>query len=485
MFKRWCLELQRFRNQYKSIAIVNLISLVHGAATGWLSPSVSILQSDATPLNTKITMDELSWIGCLLSVGGIIGNFTFSVLAERCGRKIALIVLALPNLIFWMFLIFSTDVVHLYLARFCAGLTGGGLFVVLPIYVADIADPEVRGKLNGVMSLLVSVGVLCGYILVEVLPVNCIAYVMTGVPIVYLICLTGLPETPAYLMKLGRIEEAKRAVWFYKSYDYLGHQQNTQQMFDRDVKDMELVMSNRAEGFTSSKITRSDLLARDNIRGLAIGVALCVLCQACGCFTIINYAASIFSATGSQMNPSISGIVLGVVQVFGTYVSAILVDSVGRRPLLIISSAGSVVGLSLVGAFAYLHQTTGMDLSSVDWIPVVSLSFVVFISNTGLVCLPFVMLTEMLAPKVRTIGCSLGMIAISGSAFVILKTFPVLTEIIEIYGCMWIFAGCCLVGLCGIVFFVPETKGKVLCDEVMTVVAVVKGVNVPGDKMRF
>lgn len=458
MFKTWCEEFQKYRNQYKAIAIVNLISFVHGAATGWLSPSVPILQSSATPLDHSITMEELSWIGGLLSVGGIAGNFLFSLLAERFGRKFALIVLALPNLTFWTFLICSTQVTHLYLARFFAGLTGGGLFVVLPVYVAEIADSSVRGRLNGAMSLLVSIGVLCGYILVEVLPVNCIAYVMTGVPIIYLIGLVRLPETPEYLIKSGKFEEAKQAVWFYKSYAFQAHQK-TAQLFERDVKQMELVLMNKERGLTTTKITQQDL--RTNARGFAVGFSLCVLCQACGCFTILNYASTIFEGTGSEMAPSISGIILGVVQIFGTYVSAILVDTVGRRPLLIVSSAGSVLGLSAVGAFAYLHDN-GMDLSAVDWIPVVALSFVIFIANLGLVCLPFVMLTEMLTAKVRTLGCSVGMVLISISAFAILKTTPVLTTIIQIYGVMWIFAGCSLLGLVGIVCFVPETKGKVL-----------------------
>lgn len=257
MFKSWCQELQRFRNQYKAIAIVNLISFVHGAATGWLSPTVPILQSADTPLEHPITMDELSWIGCLISVGGIMGNFTFSVLAERFGRKFALIVLALPNLAFWTLLIFSTHVTHLYMARFFAGLTGGGLFVVLPVYVAEIADPAVRGKLNGCMSLVVSIGVLCGYVLVEVLPVNHIAYVMSGVPIVYLVGLASLPETPDFLIRIDKFEEAKESVWFYKSY---AHQSPvyTQQLFERDVKHLELVLRNREKGVTNNRITRKE-----------------------------------------------------------------------------------------------------------------------------------------------------------------------------------------------------------------------------------
>lgn len=198
-----------------------------------------------------------------------------------------------------------------------------------------------------------------------------------------------------------------------------------------------------------------------DLRGMVIGIVLCVLCQGCGAFTIICYAATIFQGTGAKMDPSISGIILGVVQIFGTYVSTILVDNVGRRPLLIVSAGGSIVGLSTVGVFSYLHST-GQDLSAVDWIPVVSLSFVIFISNTGLVCLPFVMLTELLSAKFRTIGCSMGMIILSIMAFISLKTMPVLMQTIHIYGIMGVFAGICVVGMFVIVFFVEETKGKVL-----------------------
>lgn len=258
MFKSWWQEFQKFRNQYKAILVVNLISFVHGAATGWLSPSVLVLQSEETHLTSgPISMEELSWIGALLSLGGIAGNFFFSVVAGRYGRKFALIVLALPNLTFWTLLMFSKVVAHLYLARFFAGITGGGLFVVLPVFVAEIADPAVRGKLNGLMSLIVSVGVLCGYVLVEVLPVNYIAYVMSGVPIIYLVCLSVLPETPEFLLTCGKFEEAKEAVWFYKSYKYQ-NQQNTTQLFEKDISEMQQVILNRQKGVTTRKISRED-----------------------------------------------------------------------------------------------------------------------------------------------------------------------------------------------------------------------------------
>lgn len=261
MFKSWCQDLQKYRNQYKAIFIVNLISFVHGTATGWLSPTVLVLQSDETHLESgPITMEELSWIGCLLCVGGMIGNFLFSTLAGRFGRKLALIILGLPNLTFWLLLMFSSSVEHLYVARLFAGITGGGIFIVLPVFVAEIADPAVRGKLNGVMSLVVSVGVLAGYILVELLPVNYISYVMTIAPVIYLICVSRLPETPDFLLTVGKLEAAKDSLWFYKSYAF----QNdviAKQQFQQDVENMQRVITNRQKGITTSKVTWKEFSA--------------------------------------------------------------------------------------------------------------------------------------------------------------------------------------------------------------------------------
>lgn len=258
MFQSWWQDLQKYRNQYKAIFVVNIISLAHGSATGWLSPSLPVLQSDDTHLvSGPISMEELSWIGGLLSLGGIVGNFMFSAIAGKFGRKFALILLAFPNLAFWMLLVFSKYVEHLYAARLFAGFTGGGLFVVLPVFVAEIADPTVRGKLNGFMSLVVSIGVLCGYILVEILPSNYIAYVMSFVPILYLLCVVSLPETPDFLLKVGKFEEAKSAVWFYKSYDYQSPA-DSKKLFDEDVNAMRQLVVNVEQGISSSKITAAD-----------------------------------------------------------------------------------------------------------------------------------------------------------------------------------------------------------------------------------
>jgi SP family facilitated glucose transporter-like MFS transporter 8 len=89
-----------------------------------------------------VTTEEASWIGSLLSVGGFVGSFLFNFIIEMFGKKIGLILLALPQMAFWLCVIFGNSVQYLYLARIFLGITGGGMVIVLPLYVADIAEKQ-------------------------------------------------------------------------------------------------------------------------------------------------------------------------------------------------------------------------------------------------------------------------------------------------------------------------------------------------------
>lgn len=114
----------------------------------------------------------------------------------------------------------------------------------------------------------------------------------------------------------------------------------------------------------------------------------------------MNYAAIIFKDSGSQLDPSVSAIIMIAIQLIATTISTSLVDNIGRRILLIVSSTGTTIGLSLMGAYTYLsfHE---YNLDGYDWVPVTSISFSVFMAYIGLVPLVFVVLMEVLPVKVN------------------------------------------------------------------------------------
>lgn len=114
-----------------------------------------------------------------------------------------------------------------------------------------------------------------------------------------------------------------------------------------------------------------------------------------GIIVVTMYAAQLFIDSGTQFNPYVSAIIVGVLQVCGIYVSSMLVDKIGRRILFGVSSLLSAISLIIFGTFSFLN-TKGVDLSSVDWLPVVSLSFYIFVNCVGVRTVPFLYIAEIL-----------------------------------------------------------------------------------------
>lgn len=121
--------------------------------------------------------------------------------------------------------------------------------------------------------------------------------------------------------------------------------------------------------------------------------------QFCGSFTITSYAATIFKETGSTIDPNLSSIVMGVFQVTATYISSILIDRIGRKILLLISTSGAAMAMLVTGTYVYLGRS-GFDVSSFNLLPIISISFFIFICCIGIVGVPNVIMTEILPPKV-------------------------------------------------------------------------------------
>lgn len=121
--------------------------------------------------------------------------------------------------------------------------------------------------------------------------------------------------------------------------------------------------------------------------------------QFSGCFTLINYSATIFANSGSTWDPNVSSIILATIQIIATYISTILVDRVGRKILLAISAAATSCGLTVMGLYSYLEKHD-YNLDGYSWVPVTSLSFVIFIASIGILPLPFIVLAEVLPDNV-------------------------------------------------------------------------------------
>lgn len=126
---------------------------------------------------------------------------------------------------------------------------------------------------------------------------------------------------------------------------------------------------------------------------------LIALHELCGCFTMLNYTATIFRESGSSISPNFSAIIVGFIQLLGTYMATFLVDRLGRKILLVFSSIGTGLCLLCLGSYSYANAL-GFDVKPYSWISIASFSGMMFLAACGIIPLMFVVIAEVMPEKV-------------------------------------------------------------------------------------
>lgn len=115
----------------------------HGATNGWMSPAVAILSSNDTPLESgPLTNDDISWIGSINAFGAIFGTISLGYFISLMGSKRAILLLAIPEALFWILIYFGTHYYYILIARVLIGISGGGILTSLVLYISEIANDK-------------------------------------------------------------------------------------------------------------------------------------------------------------------------------------------------------------------------------------------------------------------------------------------------------------------------------------------------------
>ncbi|XP_031637651.1 facilitated trehalose transporter Tret1-like [Contarinia nasturtii] len=451
-------EFKNVANQYWATIAANLIMLGHGCVVCWFTPSIPILMSEKTPLiSGPLTNDEMSWLGSINNVGALGGIFTFGYITSFFGCKRAMIFLALPSIAFWILIYFGNTYYHILFARCFAGFVGGGIQTVLILFVSEISNDNIRGRLSSFTTLSRNVGVLIIFTVGAYVDYHIVPCILIFLPILYLICFTALPNTPQFYLQKGNMQAAENSLRFYKGFK--AENQLEINAFNKEFERLKSLANKQKE---DKKVHLSDFFEAKAMKGLFIGITLAWLSQFPGSITFLNYAVLIFEKSGpSKIDPYTSSIISAIAQIIGCFFSAKLADSLGRKLLMIISFLGSATGLFVYALYLYLIQN-GYSLSSFSWLPVTSVSFIMFISSAGIYTLYSVCFIEYLPSKIRTIGLTICVLSMYISAFIFVKMFPIILTLIDLYGCMIILMVGCVVAAFFVIFVLDETKGQTL-----------------------
>ncbi|KAG5894122.1 hypothetical protein JTB14_004060 [Gonioctena quinquepunctata] len=439
---------------YTTAITANLLIFACGSGFGWTSPVVPLLKKSnpaVNPLGRPITPLEESWIASLYCLGAAIGPLFAAKLADHLGRKKALLTFAIPKLICLLILSFATDIKIYYATRLSMGLVVGSVFAIVPMYLAEISQTHNKGRIGSLMVVFLTSGVFYVFLIGPFLSVKVLTF-SCAVPVMIFLVFFGLfiPESPVYLVGQGKTEEAAEALMKLRN--------KRQSQVQEELRKISDAIKSEHEGKGRGVM---DLFTDRGLRkALLVSLVLLMSQQFSGINAVIAFLEPIFEASGTSISAYVSTNLIGFVQVVSTIFTAVIVEKLGRKVLLLVSTIGTSISMALLGLYFHLQDDNVFDVELIFWLPIISLISFVILFSLGLSGLPWTITSEIFPSNIMPLALSLASFSCFLSSFLVTLGFPILLESHGMGKCFWLFSGCMMLSTCFIYYLVPETKGK-------------------------
>ena len=394
-----------------------------------------------------ITTFVEEWVVSVVLIGAMAGAMAGGAIADRIGRRATLVWAGIVFIVGSVLAPLSPNVATLIIARTIIGIGIGFTSVTAPVYVSELAPPQSRGMLIGLYQFALTIGIaladLVGYWLATQQAWRMMFGIAAVPTVFFLAVILTVPESPRWLFAHRRQQDAESVLRSYT--DALGAQR-----FLEDIR----------EGLKVPMEQRWSALWTPAVRGAVfIAVGLTVLQQATGINTIIYYGPQIFELAGiaTHSNAILATLLVAVVNVVATVVGILLVDRVGRKPLLYVGVAGMTIALFAL-SFAFSHGTTLG--SSLGIVAIACLIGYIACFAFSLGAIAWILVSEVFPLRVRGRGVAVATLFSGISNFIISLTFLSLINAVGNAATFAIYGVLCVVTLVFVRFAVPETCGR-------------------------
>ena len=401
------------------------------------------------------------WAMSSALIGCLFGALSSGYFSDHYGRKLPLIAAAALFTIAALGTGSVNQFTPFILYRLIGGLGIGLASAISPMYIAEISPAEIRGRLVSINQLTIVIGILAAqiinYLIAEKVPASATDAMIlqswngqTGwrwmfwagaIPaLLFFIFSFFIPESPRFLAKSGKWDAASSIL------NRIGGQVYAEQEKSEIAKTLH---------GTDLKIDWKALRSKKVRPILILGIVLAVFQQWCGINVIFNYAEEIFTSAGYSVGDMLFNIVItGTVNLIFTFLAMRMVDSWGRRKLMLLGSIGLAAIYFMLGT-SYYFELKGLAILALVMVAIATYAMT-------LAPITWVILSEIFPNSIRGTAMAISTTALWIACFVLTYTFPILNKMLNASGTFWLYGLICFFGFLFILKKLPETKGKSL-----------------------
>ncbi|XP_072298729.1 solute carrier family 2, facilitated glucose transporter member 6 [Eucyclogobius newberryi] len=431
------------------------------------SPVLPVLQGPDFDPRLKMNINQAAWFGSIYTLGAAAGGLGSMLLNDMIGRKMSVMISAIPSSIGYMLMGGAFNLPMLYVGRFLTGLAGGMTASSIPVYISEISHKTVRGALGSCPQVTAVFGTLTLYILGLWVDWRWLA-IIGGVPAVLMVMLLSfMPSSPRRLLSLGREEKAEKALHWLRGPDY-----------DPNPELSAIQHSIRIQ----SRVSRSQLATPQYYKPILISVGMRFLQQMTGITPILIYLQSIFAKSNVSLKAEYDAALVGVVRLFSVLLAASLMDKAGRKALLYTSSMlmflssltltitshttpcpgpHNVTVLDYNSHNALVNGTADLSQNGTSLLPLISTMVFIFGYAMGWGPITWLLMSEVLPLAARGTASGLCVMVSWLTAFALTHAFIHMQEYAQ-YVPYLLFTVVCVLCLLFTAVCIPETRGRSL-----------------------
>ncbi|RZF36292.1 hypothetical protein LSTR_LSTR006797 [Laodelphax striatellus] len=437
------------RNQYVAAFSAALTMTICGSCFVWSTPLIPRLSGAHAIL--QMTPTEISWMVSIVELGSLVSPFPTGRIADRWGRKLALITAAPPVIISWCLILALKTAYAFYIARVLQGYAVSVVFTVCPMYLSEIASVEARGRITALVQVMWYLGILLQFCTGSYLSYEVNVYTNLALTVLVFLFFLTQPESPHYLMLYNLQEKAVKALQPLRCGA-------SEESIRKEVTQIREAL----DAEKNNNASWMDLIATAADRKiLLITQVLTAVRLMSGTITISAYLGELLIlADWSTIDPKTCMVFFSTVTIVTIIIATCVVDKIGRIPLLIISGVGTCLSNAAIAIFFWLQNNSDMDVTNLKWLPAVVLTLFTFFFSLGLGPVTQTIQAELFPSHLRGYGSIVSVFNMTILSFLGLRSYQIINDLFGVCTNFIIFSLVCGLGLIFTILYVPETKGK-------------------------